>query len=228
SGILSPNGKGRPADSPLAENNSTHIGKPKKAKAKLLADERGIGAYLVLNQEVTTEDRTLAAETFGLPDELVITQKEYEKRTGKPVNFLPPLPTLALAESLEALEYARTLIANIEKEAESELEQIKADAKLKTPTPGRRGKYITDRVTAEVYIRITATHVQKIRPSKINDEEWTTRMQTTLTDLTPKAQSLHWPDHAIPLYAAAVLTRQYTKRDAAASSQITSDTQNHP
>ena len=211
-GILPAGGQGKPATSPLANNNKNRAGKsqPKKAKAKLLSDERGIGAYLVLDQEVTAEDRAIAAETFGLPEELVMTQEQYEKTTGKRVDWLSPLPMLSMTESIGAIEFGRGIAKHIEEEAEKELGALKSQTKGEA---GKRGKYLTERVVADVYSKVTAAWIAKIRPLGVLDSEWDSRMANALGELAPKSKALNLDDHDVPVYAAAMIARQYDKRE---------------
>lgn len=65
----------------------------------------------------------------------------------------------------------------------------------------------------EVYDKTTAAWIAKNRPLGIADKEWDARMSTTLGELAPKAQSLKLNEHNIAIFAAAMILKQYVKRE---------------
>ena len=216
-GIIGPKGGApakKPAGAPSGKKGKSPI---KKAKAKLLSDATGLSGHLVLAvAELDAEDRQEVAELFGLPAEIVLTEAEYKSQTGKEVDWLSPLPQLSFAESMAAMNQAKEIGVFIGKHVEEMAAEIKAKAKTDlADKPKARGKYITEKQLKELAAEARAAALTQLRPEKVEQKEWDERVNRAVQDLQVNAATMGLGEDELPIYAGAMIARQYAKREDA-------------
>lgn len=206
---------GRPAKTGKPGANKNKVGKSQpKAKAaltaKLLAGDEGANAYLVLaTAEVDPEDRDLIAEKFAIPAEWVLTEAEYKDRTGKGVDWLPPLPTLSAGETMVAMRRAEGSLKEIAGKVEASVEGYKQSNAGK----GQRGAYVTKEKRGEFEADATAAVLSAVRPA-VPDAEWSARVVASRPAIDEMGLASEGERQA---YATHLLAAQYAKKYAKAA-----------
>jgi hypothetical protein len=160
-------GTGRPALQPKTANQQKRgTSQPKKAKARLIPGADGLSAYLVLDRELTAEEKATAAERFSIPTEWVLSEAEYKANTGNTLSWLPPLPELTTGELYGVITSAQKALAEINGKVEAAIEKYKAEN-----AGGKRGAYVTAKMREDFEAQARAEVLAPFRP-EVAEEEW--------------------------------------------------------
>ncbi|MCL2639643.1 MAG: hypothetical protein FWD53_02245, partial [Phycisphaerales bacterium] len=209
---------GRPSSQPKKANQQK-IGtsQPKKATAKLIGGEGDLTTYLVIQaNEMDQEERAIAAETFRIPTEWVLTETEYNKATGKTVNWMTPLPSLTTAASFMIFEEVQRCMAQIDSDTDQEIAKLKAETSNSEANYGKRGKYVTSKLSRETKERVTVAAIDGMRPEGVPAEEWTERLNSLVKELKDTHNETTTTDHRV--VAAYTLAAQYRLRQSVSGS----------
>ena len=205
-------GKGRPAGQPKKANQQKRgTSQPKRAKAQLIPGVEGVASYLVLDRQLTQEERASAAERFSIPVEWVLTEAEYKANTGRTVDWLPPLPQLTTGELFNVLKRAEQAVAEIDGKVEAMVEKYRAGK-----PGGVRGAYITAKMREDFEAEAVGEVLKPMIPA-VSVDEWDKRLAKAvveIADLDLKDQ------RAKDVHAVCLLAAKYQKLSAAVKAPI--------
>jgi hypothetical protein len=198
------NGTGRPALQPKTANQQKRgTSQPKKAKARLIPGADGLSAYLVLDRELTAEEKAVAAERFSIPTEWVLSEAEYKTNTGKTLSWLPPLPELTTGELYGVITNAQRALAEINVKVEAAIEKYKAEN-----AGGKRGAYVTAKMREDFEAQARAEVLAPFRP-EVAEEEWNQRLIAAQEDIGELGLT---DRNAKEAHTAHLLAAKYQKR----------------
>jgi hypothetical protein len=204
-------GTGRPALQPKTANQQKRgTSQPKKAKARLIPGADGLSAYLVLDRELTAEEKVTAAERFSIPTEWVLSEAEYKANTGKPLSWLPPLPELTTGELYGVITNAQKALAEINGKVEAAIEKYKAEN-----AGGKRGAYVTAKMREDFEAQARAEVLAPFRP-EVAEEEWKERLSSAEDDIRELG---HTDRNSKEAHIAHLLAAKYQKRAIARRGQ---------
>ena len=126
---------------------------------------------------MTPEDRELVSKKFALPTQYVLTEEEYTKATGKKVDWMQKLPALTTGESVQVMQEVGDFMAAVAKDVDTEIEA------MKQCSDGKRGKYRTPKLEAEVTEAVISRCMAGLKPLYVPVEEWDQRMAKACLEL---------------------------------------------
>jgi len=184
--------------------------KPTKAKARLVAGDDGITAYLVVaTEEMDQDSREIVAEKFALPTQYVLTEAEYTKATGKTVNWLSVLPTLSTGELMAVMAKANDIMAEVHVQTADAVEAFK-----KNNPGGTRGKYVTATVKRKIADEVLANILNTHRSREVAEMEYAERLALACQEISGGAMNDATDQQK--LTAVLMLESQYGKAAAKA------------
>lgn len=181
---------GKPANQPLADNNSnkTDTSQPKRTKvaAKIVPDPTGGGNTLVIGDELDDEHRKQLMELLGLSDNAIVTEEQFTEQTGREIYLddAPAWPQLTGGEIARAMRELPRVAREWEQDVQSRERKFKAESRQ----AAGRGPYLTAARSAELRKASLDVALQRMRPEGIDEDLWSQRVRSMAAEAGGEAE----------------------------------------
>ena len=205
--------KGKPANQPLADNNSNKIGKsqPKmKAAAVAVQHPKRPGKWIMVvdSDVVAPEAKQDVSQMFGCATDEIFSRAEYQTAFGSAVQFWQPWPELDMGETMAAIHEGDVLYGRVGDVIKSR------EAAHRSSASSKRGRYVSTEMRAQFMAEAFAQEVATFVGSKLEGltaDEVAHRVDDACETIAQSPVATSKTPEEVRAIATAFVVRRYQK-----------------